>query len=297
MCRIKTAVAACIMLAFSSHAFPQKLNVSSINADQDKAAIKNVVNAYAKALMELPKTRDPESVLRFHMAGFTGIEDGKKYDLDTIKGALDKLIETAQKGRSLTVTVITGNIDVEFDGDAAWASYESEITLRVNDVLADETTQKCKQKYSRYGDRWMLSHAIITSAARKDKAGEAKPVAASSYSIETPTKTRIVDQVFNVAAGRFNWFNFHLDKQSTVTGRFDLTGNRSSDIYAYIINTVEFDNLRNNRLFRSWYMSGKVVSGSIYATLPPGNYLLVFSNTHSLVIGAEVRAVLDVTKY
>lgn len=100
----------------------------------------------------------------------------------------------------------------------------------------------------------------------------------------------VVNETMNVPAGELRTFSIDLQQSATVVGRFDVQNSRMGDIWVLIIPTAEYDNMRNKRGFISFYSSGKVVSGSINVSLRPGSYLLVFSNLHSLVVGASLTA-------
>jgi hypothetical protein len=108
-----------------------------------------------------------------------------------------------------------------------------------------------------------------------------------------PVAMGIVSDTFAVQPGQLRNFSFELDRVRTITGRFDVGGNRWSDIQVSLVALSEYDNLRNHRPYRAYYNSGQVVSDSINLVVPAGNYVLVFSNMHSLAAVATVRAVVS----
>jgi hypothetical protein len=289
----RSLIAICLGLALLASSTPagfaQKLSLSSLNTEQDKAAIEKSVKAYAKALTEFPANRDPSSILRFHAREWTGIDDGKKYDLNKIQETLTGIIGSLQAGNTIQISAEAKDVETKLEGDVAWADYIGIIRVKVNGKVIEEKKQKCSDKFKRDGNAWLLLHSIATTV----KEPEPTPATVSA----APSTTKLIDQTFNVSAGYVRPFIFHLKQSGLVAGRFVLTGNRFSDIKVCLVPLQEYDNFLNNRPYTSWYTSGKVVSGSIYVFLPPGSYALVFDNAHSLIIGAEVRAVIDLTRY
>lgn len=282
----------CLVLSVPSIA--QQLRGSSFNVEEDKAAIETVIKAYAKAMIELPNTRNPETVLRFAAGNFSGVENGKRFDLKSVREGLDSLVQQVRAGRSIKISVDIENIKVQIDGNFASATYEAEVKTNINGNDVYHTVQDCVDKFERRDDTWLIVHSTVVSV---DKLSAKNETSASNYVTQQPSEFYVVNETFNVSAGSFRLFNITTEKAGVISGRFDVGGSRWSDIKVFIVPLEQYDNLRNNRAFRYWYMSGQVASGSIYAYLPPGQHVLFFSNVHSSFVSASITASIKVKYY
>lgn len=294
-----TFVVVCLVLVFPTVGNAQKLDIASLNTERDKVTIENAISGYGKALSDLPNSRDVESILRFHATDFTGTEDGKEYNLKTVRETLNQILDSLKAGNSVAVSVSTRNIEVEVRGDAATATYDADVRLRVSGRVS-ESKQKCTDRFRREAEGWLLEHSAISVVRESANPREATvPTSTQTQRWAGPSPappvqpSHLIDETFNVAAGQFRVFEIRLNAPRTVAGRFDVGGGRFSDVKVFLIPSQEYDNLRNNRPHRYFYASGQVVSGSLNVPLPTGYYLLVFSNMHSVVAGATVRTVID----
>ena len=292
----KTMALAIFVLCLLVTTPAQTLNISSITDEENKKAIEQAVKAYGKALMDLPKLREPEAVLRLHTKEFTGINDGQGYDLNEVRDNLSRILQVAQAGSKVEVTVKSKNMTIELSGDTAWAKFDSTLWVRVNGKLIQESNQRMSEKFKQYGSQWLLDHAISSTIEHEEVEVPAERPAIQLDTIPVDRTERIVNGNFNVSAGQFRLFSIRLENGGVVSGRFDVVGGRWSDIWVLLIPARDYDNWRNNRPFRYSYLSGKVVSGSINVYLPTGDYCLIFSNLHSAVASAPMYAVIDVKR-
>ncbi|MCI0486842.1 MAG: nuclear transport factor 2 family protein [Blastocatellia bacterium] len=281
-----------LLALVSIDASGQKLSSSALEAEQNKKAVEETVKAYARALADLPRTRDAQTILRFHAVEFTGINDGEKYDLAKIRDTLDKVMRAIDEGNNIAISAKAENIKIEFEGDIAWASYDSIVRIKVNGKVAQDVKQKSTDKFKRVNSGWLLTHSISSTVKEPTPAYDPP-----SVEPQTPKQVKIVDSSFAVSPRYFQTFSFSLPVGGYVRGRFDSQGGRWSDVQVILIDAREYDNYRNNRAFRAYHNSGKVYSGSLYVLLPAGQYLLIFSNAHSTVVSSQVVANIDATSY
>jgi hypothetical protein len=99
----------------------------------------------------------------------------------------------------------------------------------------------------------------------------------------TPKIEIIVDGNLTVNSGSYMYYNFtvfseHLEP--TVQGTFTVSGN-DQRIRVYIMDSANFTDWQDTRNASKYYDSGESNSGNITATLPVGNYELVYDNTFS----------------
>jgi len=284
----------CLTIVLFLTAGAQALRLPSSGIIDSQPVIEKRVKDYAKALMDFPKNQEMDSILRFYSKEFSGMHDGRTIYLNSIKDGLSSILETNRAGKRVEITAKPRNIRVKMDGDIAWADYDAEVSIRIDGHLIQDERQKCSDKFKKHESDWLLIHSIVTVEKQPVYAEPAKkPEETITQSSSNPIE--IVNSTFSVAAGNYRLFEIRLNKFSRVTGRFDVGGSRWSDIRVYCIPVQEYDNWRNNRPFRYWHYSGQVVSGSIDVWLQQGVHLLIFSNLHSKVMGADVRAFITTT--
>lgn len=118
-----------------------------------------------------------------------------------------------------------------------------------------------------------------------------------NYSPSTPlptpdieaTKQTIVDGSFPVDARRFVSYQLNINKQTQVKGNFTASGG-SNDIDCLLIPATELAGFQKNSGYSYIYRSGYISQGNIHATLPPGSYYLIFSNTKAILTNKMVTA-------
>lgn len=98
---------------------------------------------------------------------------------------------------------------------------------------------------------------------------------------------------------RIQYFKFivpQVAQDAKVTGAFRAFGGAGNDIEAAIMTPLEFENWSNGREAHAYYTSGKVSNGEIEVDgIPPGFYILAFSNKFALVSRKEVTAQVSLT--
>jgi hypothetical protein len=86
-----------------------------------------------------------------------------------------------------------------------------------------------------------------------------------------------------------------------VKGHYSVVGGSGNDIQAVVATEDEFQNWINGHQSRPFYASpGKVTTGDLDSALPPGHYVLAFSNRFSVLtdkaVFAEIKATYEQTK-
>ncbi len=86
-----------------------------------------------------------------------------------------------------------------------------------------------------------------------------------------------------------------------VNGHYSVVGGTGNDIQAVVATEDEFQNWINGHQSRPFYASpGKVTTGDLNTVLPPGRYVLAFSNRFSVLtdkaVFAEIKATYEQMK-
>jgi hypothetical protein len=105
-----------------------------------------------------------------------------------------------------------------------------------------------------------------------------------------PANFTIVNQTFNMAPGEARSLDFKLEAPGTLKGSFYVAGQNWNDARVIVTDRQNAELLRANVGFRFFYDSGAMRQASTTTPLPTGEYVLTFSNRHSLVAQAAVTA-------
>jgi hypothetical protein len=101
----------------------------------------------------------------------------------------------------------------------------------------------------------------------------------------------IVNTAFTVKAGDVKYWNFHVGSDgANVVGRFRAEGGSGNDIKCLILDADSFENWRNGHRVKTFYNSEKITVANLNVDLPPGEYVLVFDNTYSVLTNKAVTA-------
>ena len=82
-----------------------------------------------------------------------------------------------------------------------------------------------------------------------------------------------------------------------MSGSFEVFGDGRHDARVIITDQQGFMNFQNHTGFLQWFDSGKVKVGRVNANLAAGNYVLIISNTHSVLSDAPMTAAIYVTQF
>lgn len=115
-----------------------------------------------------------------------------------------------------------------------------------------------------------------------------------------PVTIPVVHGQFQVPAQQYRSWIFVVPSENVrnyrITGHFSTIGGAGSDIQAVIATDDDFQNWINGHEANVFYSTpGKVTTGQIDVTLPPGRYTLAFSNKFSLVTTKAVFAEISTT--
>lgn len=110
-----------------------------------------------------------------------------------------------------------------------------------------------------------------------------------------PREETITNTAFTVKANGYLYYRFTVAPDAAnvwVDGNFSASGGSGNDIEVYLMDEDAFVNWQNNHPVRTFYNSGRLTQGKIYAGLPPraGTYYLVFNNNFSLITPKAVQA-------
>ena len=128
--------------------------------------------------------------------------------------------------------------------------------------------------------------------SQTDSSGS-QPQAPSPTPVVPVTKfSPIVSGNVVVPPQRIQYFKFvvpQVAQNAKVKGSFHAFGGAGNDIEAAIMTPFEFENWSNGHEAHVYYNSGKITNGQIEVDgLPPGLYILAFSNRFALVSRKEV---------
>lgn len=106
--------------------------------------------------------------------------------------------------------------------------------------------------------------------------------------------TPIVNSNVVVLPQQIEYFKFwvpQVAQSAKITGTFHAFGGSGNDIEAGVMTPFEFENWKNGHQAQVFYDSGKVTNGEIdVESIPPGLYVLAFSNRFALMSRKEVTA-------
>ena len=113
----------------------------------------------------------------------------------------------------------------------------------------------------------------------------------------TSREQQLVKGSLTVEPRLFKWFEFKVPERATIHGRFIVSGGSFHDVRVIVTDQQGFMNLQSRKSFTHWFDSGPIKVGSINTDLPPGEYVLVFSNLHSIFADAQVSANISLTQF
>jgi len=130
------------------------------------------------------------------------------------------------------------------------------------------------------------------TASTSDGTSQAPPSAPQL--VPVPQSIPIAQGNVVVLPRQIQYYQFTIPRvaqDAKVTGTFHAFGGSGNDIEAAIMTPFEFENWRNGHQARVYYDSGQVTNGEIEVNgIPPGTYILAFSNRTSVFSRKEVTA-------
>lgn len=105
----------------------------------------------------------------------------------------------------------------------------------------------------------------------------------------------IANGVIPVGAGNYNYYQFSVPTQASISGDFTAFGGSGNDILVVILDETAYINWINGHSVSTYYNSGQMTTGSITVSVPKGNYYLIYSNKFSVVSNKNVKTNVDVS--
>jgi hypothetical protein len=144
---------------------------------------------------------------------------------------------------------------------------------------------------------WGVLHTAQTERGSTD--GHSGPVLRNPIVRWQPVTEPIVEGPQTIPARSYRTWTIRVPndvRNFRLTGHFAALGGGGSDIEAAVATEEEFQNWIHGHPARTAYSSpGKVTTGSIDVTLPPGTYILTFNNQFSVFTGKSVWAEVKAT--
>jgi len=114
--------------------------------------------------------------------------------------------------------------------------------------------------------------------------------------VRQPMTEKIFSGVMPVGAGQYRSWALTISPEMTnaqLVGSFRATGGSGNDIQAVVTDSDDFDNWINGHQARAYYSTERTTNGRIDLHLPPGTYIIAFSNRFSRITSKEVSAELE----
>lgn len=162
------------------------------------------------------------------------------------------------------ITSNIANVYATFDGTQGYSGVRgSDISVQ---VMAYQTTQAPSPQSSSLEQQ-------LQQAQQKVQAVQANPNPSHS--------TAIVNSIYKVGPGTYNYISFYSSCSSTVTGGFSAEAALGDNIIVYLLDQNNFNAFKNGNSAQAYYNSGKVSSGNLNVGISPGTYYIVMSNMYS----------------
>jgi hypothetical protein len=96
---------------------------------QEEALIEKTLNDLATVNTQFPKTKDPQSILRFYSQDYAGINNGQSESLKDIEKYLSELNDRINLGEPIGISSKVANIKTNVTGASGWATFEFEYKI------------------------------------------------------------------------------------------------------------------------------------------------------------------------
>ena len=134
------------------------LMVCPVWAGPDEDAIKKIITDQAKALTDLPRSRDVQAVLKYYASDYSSVEDGIGRGIkDAEKFLLDFLV-TLEEQRNLGISNRVSNIKLQVSETMAWATFDQEFKVGEMGEVIVQAQGKCTGIYRKKGMQWFIQH-------------------------------------------------------------------------------------------------------------------------------------------
>lgn len=131
-------------------------------------------------------------------------------------------------------------------------------------------------------------------SSSSDKSSTYEPTIYKSPVYKT-IEQNIVNSVIPVGASKYVYYQISVPSQASISGDFTAFGGSGNDIIILVLDETAYINWINGHSVSTYYNSGKMTTGSITASVPKGNYYLIYSNAFSAITNKNVKTNVDVS--
>ena len=125
---------------------------------QAEVLLEKTILDLSNAHTEFPKTKQPQSILRFFTQDYTGIANGKAKTVKDIEKYLSDLLERINLGEPIG---ISSKIEINKSGVSGtwgWAICDYEYKVGSGGALLQSEKWKCTGIFKKQGDSWLIQH-------------------------------------------------------------------------------------------------------------------------------------------
>ena len=128
-------------------------------AARDAAEVAGVIAGSAKALNDFPRTRNKGAILSFYTKSYTVVENGEESSLEEASQLLSDLEDRLERGEEVGISSRARNIEVRVAGKIAWATYDYEFKIALEDGDWGADDGKCTSVLVKSGSNWLVEPA------------------------------------------------------------------------------------------------------------------------------------------
>ena len=133
---------------------------------QEETLVEKTIVDIANASTQFPKTKDPQSILRFYSQDYAGINNGKPESLQDIAKYLSDVLEQLNLGAPMGISSKVTNIRTSVTGTSGWATYDAEYKVGSGGVVLQTTQGPCTTILRKQGDTWLIQHEHCSTASQ-----------------------------------------------------------------------------------------------------------------------------------
>jgi ketosteroid isomerase-like protein len=139
-----------LLLAFATVASPAPSG--------EEQAIVRLIEQAARAMSELPKTKDAGSVLDLYAPDYQGLNDGEPQSREGLSAVVAEIEENVKLGNPVSITNRATNIRARAEGSFGWATYDFHSRIEVLGEVLGEVERRCTGIYVRRNEAWRIRH-------------------------------------------------------------------------------------------------------------------------------------------
>jgi len=206
--------------------------------------------------------------------------------------------EIGKENASVTIRMLTQ--DAAPNENGLWSSLKGNLRLQYERIAGGWLLTKVENidfKYTvRNNNGESVNPELLFAQNKRTTTVENSQTVQETFVVpqtQVSSSVFLVNNVFTVAPGKLQYFQFNVNGKATVVGKFRAQGGSRNDIKVYILNQDGFENYRNGNNTPTFYNSGQVTVGTVYSVLLTGSYYLVFDNSFSLLSNKAVTATVE----